>query len=203
VTTSRTPLDAAHRAGDHLDDGAARIGDLRDLFGGDAAVARVRHLVRRGQVRPQLEAVHGAAGLSLRHLLVDDAAACAHPLDVARPDDARVAEAVAVVDLAAQHVGDRLHASVRVPGEPAQVVLGSVRAEVVEQQERVEALRRIEPDGPVQVNAGALDDGAGPQDSADRSRLGHRRPTLLRAHWPAYPACLLIWECPSLSSTPN
>ena len=184
------PLDAAHRAGDHPDDGAARIGDLRDLCGGDAAVARGRHLVRRRQVRPQLEAVHGAVGLSLRHLLVDDAAAGAHPLDVARPDDARVAQAVAVVDLAAQHVGDGLHAAVRVPGEPGQVVRGAVRAEVVEQQERVEALGRIEPDGAVQVNAGPLDDGARLQDSADCSRLGHR------PHFPTRP-----WASPSGAPT--
>jgi len=53
----------------------------------------------------------------------------------------------------------------------AYVVLRAIRAEVVEQQERVEELGRVEPDGSVQVNAGALEDGAAQTDSTDRSWL--------------------------------
>ena len=49
-----------------------------------------------------------------------------------------VAEAVAVLDGAGEDVGDRLDAAVRMPGKAREVVLGTVVAEVVEQQERVE-----------------------------------------------------------------
>ena len=76
-------------------------------------------------------------GVALGHLLVDDAAAGGHPLHVARRDHAAVAEAVAVLDVAAQHVGDGLDPAVGMPGEALQVLLGLVGAEVVEQQERV------------------------------------------------------------------
>ena len=51
-------------------------------------VARRRHLQRRRQVGPQLEAVHAALRIALRHLLVDDAAAGRHPLHVARAERA-------------------------------------------------------------------------------------------------------------------
>ncbi len=52
------------------------------------------------------------------HLLVHDAAAGGHPLDVAGADRPRVADAVLMVYLAREHVRHRLDAAVRVPGEP-------------------------------------------------------------------------------------
>ncbi len=110
---------------------------LGDLGAGHAPVARVHHLVGGRQVGPELEAVHRALRVALGHLLVDDAAAGGHPLHVARGDDAAVAQAVAVLDVAAQDVGDGLDAAVGMPGEALEVVVGLVRAEVVEQQERV------------------------------------------------------------------
>ncbi len=69
------------------------------------------------------------------------------------PDHAPVAQAVAVVDLAAQHVGDGLDAAVRVPGEPGEVLVGVVGAEVVQQQEGIEPGDRIEAEHPVQPDA--------------------------------------------------
>ena len=114
---------------------------------GDVLVARRRHLQRRGQVRPQLEAVHAALRVTLRHLLVEDAAAGGHPLHVAGAQRAAVAEAVAVLDRAGQHVGDGLDAAVRMPREAGPVVLGPVVAEIVEQQERVELAGVAEAEG--------------------------------------------------------
>jgi hypothetical protein len=102
----------------------------------DVLVARLGHLQRRRQVGPELEAVHAALRVALRHLLVHDAAAGGHPLHVAGAERAAVAEAVAVLDRAGEHVGDRLDAAMRMPREPGEVVVRIVVAEVVEQQER-------------------------------------------------------------------
>ena len=76
--------------------------------------------------------------VALGHLLVDDAAAGGHPLDVAGGDGAVVAHAVAMLDGSGEDVGDGLDAAMRVPGEAGQIILGNVVAEIVEQQERIE-----------------------------------------------------------------
>ena len=81
--------------------------------------------------------MHAAGRVAFRHLLVDDAAACRHPLHVAGGDDARVAEAVAVLDVALQHIGDGLDAPVRMPGKTSEIMVGDVGAEIVEKQEGV------------------------------------------------------------------
>ena len=118
--------------GDWIKRGAIVIDDLGNLGGLDVQVARRRHLVGRGKVRPELEAVHPASRVALRHFLVEDAAASRHPLDIARTERAAVAEAVAVVDRPGKDIGDRLYAAMGMPGETGQVILRSVVAEVVE-----------------------------------------------------------------------
>ncbi len=120
-------------------------------------VARRRHLERGREVRPELEPVHPPGPVALRHLLVEDAAPGGHPLHVAGPERAPVAQAVAVLDRAREHVRDGLDAAVRVPGKAGEVVLRPVVAEVVEQQERVELLGVAEPERPSQAHPGALD----------------------------------------------
>ena len=72
------------------------------------------------------------------------------------PSIAAVAEAVAVLDGAGEHVGDRLDAAVRVPREAGQVVVRVVVAEIVEQQERIELRRVAEAEGAAQLHAGAF-----------------------------------------------
>ena len=118
-------------------------------------VAGARHLERRRQVRPQLESVHAARRVALRHLLMDDAAARRHPLDVAGGEPA-VAHAVAVFDAAGEHVGDGLDAAVRMPGKPGQVVVRDIVAEVVEEQERDRSRTFAEAERAAQMDAGAL-----------------------------------------------
>ena len=113
--------------------------------------------------------------VALRHLLVQDAAAGGHPLHVAGAERAAVAEAVAVLDRAGQHVGDGLDAAVRMPGKAGEVVVGTVVAEIVEQQERVELAGVAEAEGAPQLDAGALDRGLGGDDALDRSD-GHGGP---------------------------
>src|SRR5213078_1000192 len=174
--------DLTHRAA-HAGDLAADDADgralgrlrLRDVVPLHLAVARVHHLVARGEVRPELEAPHPALAVALRHLLVDDAAARRHPLHVSRRDDAAVPEAVPVLHVARQHVRDRLDAAVRVPGEPADVLGRVVRAEVVEEEERVELRHLVVAEHPLQVDAGALDGRLRLPDLLDPADVGHRR----------------------------
>src|ERR1700724_3212407 len=87
---------------------------------------------------------------------MQDAAAGGHPLHVAGPELAFVAEAVAVVDRAGEHIGDGLDAAVRMPREAGAVVLGTIVAEVVEQEERIELAGVAEPEGAVELDAGAF-----------------------------------------------
>src|SRR4029077_9757637 len=93
---------------------------------------------RRREVGPQLEAMHTPGRVALGHLLVDDAAAGGHPLDVAGGDSAAVPHAVAVLDRSGQHVRDRLDAAVRMPWKAGEIVGGHIVAEVVEKEKRIE-----------------------------------------------------------------
>jgi hypothetical protein len=101
-----------------------------------------------------------------------------HPLDVTRADDAAVAQAVAVLDVTVKDVGDGLDAPVGVPGEPRQVLLRPVRAEVVEQQERIAQVRILEAQGASEVHPRALDGRPGTDDLPDLAALWHRAPPL-------------------------
>ena len=105
--------------------------------------------------------MHAAVGVAFGHLLVEDAAAGGHPLDVAGGHLALVAEAVAVLDFAGQDVGDGLDAAMRVPGEAGEVVGGILVAEVVEQEEGIELLGFAEAEGALELDACAFEGGLG------------------------------------------
>ena len=81
--------------------------------------------------------MHAALRVALRHFLMHDAAAGRHPLHVAGFEIAAVAQAVAVLDVARQHIGNRLDAAMRMPGKASAIVVGPVVAKIVEQQERI------------------------------------------------------------------
>jgi hypothetical protein len=74
---------APELAADDAHAGAVVIDDLRDGGGFDVLIARRGHFHGRGQVCPQLESMHAALRIALRHLLMHDAAARGHPLHVA------------------------------------------------------------------------------------------------------------------------
>ena len=145
-----SPQMTAHR-------GAVVVHDLRNLDGWNVLVARRHHLQPRRQVRPQLEAVHAAALVALRHFLVQDAAAGGHPLHVARPHAAAIAQAVAMLHGPGQHVGDGLDAAVRMPGETGHIVVRPLVAEIVEQEKRIEFARIAEAERTAQLHARALE----------------------------------------------
>jgi hypothetical protein len=78
-----------------------------------------------------------------------------------------VAEAVAVLDRAGQHVGDGLDAAMRMPGEARTVILRPVVPEVVEEQERIELRRVAEPERAPEPDAGAFEGGLRLDDALD------------------------------------
>ena len=67
---------------------------------------------------------------------------------------------------------DRLDPAVRVPGEPGEVVLRPVVAEVVEEEERIESLGLAKAEGAVKLHPGAFRARLGRDDLADGSK-GH------------------------------
>src|SRR5690348_856372 len=115
---SFAPVMAAHDA--HA--GAIVIDDLRYLRSLYVLVARVGHLERGGQVGPQLETVHAALCVTLRHFLVEDTAAGCHPLHVAGTKGALVAETVLVLHRSGKHIGDGLNAAMWVPRKASTIV---------------------------------------------------------------------------------
>jgi hypothetical protein len=131
--------------GDVIGDGAVHQGDLDividnfgNLGGPDVLVARSRHLQRRGQIGPKLEAMHAAQAVTLRHLLVKDAAARCHPLHITSCQTAAVSQAVAMVDRASQYIGDGFDAAVGVPRETFKIVAGLFVAKIIEQEKGIE-----------------------------------------------------------------
>ncbi len=120
----------------------------------DVTVGRVCHFVLLGKIDPQLGAEHQLAGLG--HLLMDDAAACGHPLAASIVDRALVAHAVPVLDLPFDKVGDRFYATVGVPGKPCQIVLRVGGVESVQHEEGIELLDIVIADYPDQFHTGSV-----------------------------------------------
>src|SRR5260370_29489464 len=116
--------------------------------------------------------MHPARLIALRHLLMNDAAPCRHPLHVPRGDSAMVANAMAMLDGSRQNVRDCLDSPVRMPREPCQIVLGDIVTKVVEKEKRVEVGRVAEPERPAQVHASAFERWLGLDEPLDRSN-GH------------------------------
>ena len=119
-------------------------------------ISRIGHLQPRGEVRPQLKAMHATLRVSLGHFLVHDAAAGRHPLHVAGAHLALVAQAVPVLHRTCQHVGNRLNPAMRMPRESRQVIVGIVIAEIVQQEERIEILGLTQSKRTLQLHPGAF-----------------------------------------------
>ena len=116
--------------------------------------------------------MHAPLRVALGHLLMHDAAARGHPLHVAGAEAAAIAETVAVLDRAGQHISDGLDAAMRMPGKAGEIVLRSVVAEIVEQEKRVGLLRVAETEGAAQLHAGAFERRLRLHDAFDRAN-GH------------------------------
>ena len=101
--------------------------------------------------------MHAARGVALRHFLMQNAAAGRHPLHVAGSEIAAIAQAVAVLDAARQHVSNGLDAAMRMPRKAGPVIVRPVVAEIVEQKERIEFAGIAEAEGAIEFHAGAFD----------------------------------------------
>src|SRR5690606_34345467 len=75
-----------------------------------------------------------------------------------------------------EHVGDGLEAAVRVRREAGDVVVGILRAELVEHQVGIEALQVGAADDPGQAHAGAVRGRLTGMDGENGSQLGHGTP---------------------------
>ncbi len=151
---------------------ASRERDRRNLARRNVAVRRRLHFFARRQVDPQLEPAHAACGL-LRHFRMNDAACRRHPLHVARPEVAAIAEAVLVPHVAVEHVRDRLEPAVRMRGKTGEVVVRVVREELVEHQERIEPQVLAAAEAAAQLDAGAIGGGHGFDHGLQLARSGH------------------------------
>ena len=100
--------------------------------------------------------MHLALGVPAGHLLMQDAGPGGHPLHIARAQRAGVAEAIAMLDGAFQHIGDGLDAAMGVPWKPLLVELRVIVAEIVKQQEGIKLAWVLKPKSAVQMHACAL-----------------------------------------------
>src|SRR5439155_17172539 len=142
-----------------------RLGQAISL---EVAILGTAHLLSCGQVEPELKPAD-PLGPDLRHLLVENAAARGHPLNVTGPDAAAVAERILVLDLPFPDDRDRLDPAVWVVGE-ARLVGGRVgRLEMVEEQEGIEVVEAAGADAPPEMDAGPFDDRLRGHDLRDRT----------------------------------
>ena len=90
-----------------------------------------------------------------------------------------------MVDASREHIRDRLNAPVRMPRKSGPIIIGTIVAEIVEQQERIELVRIAEAEGATQLHPRAFHRGCGfnnalhrpnrhdePPSAVSRFRLG-------------------------------
>lgn len=150
------PNNISHPAADDLYFPSAVKPDLGHVGSGDIPVPGRHHLVRRRQVGPELKAQHAPLAVAFWHLLVNNAAPRRHPLHIPFRDTPRVAQAVAMFDIALQDIGDGLYPPVRMPGKPFQVVLRSAGSEIVKEKKGIEQRRLGKTEDPFQPYARPL-----------------------------------------------
>src|SRR5262245_56402077 len=114
--------------------------------------------------------------VALRHLLMDDAAACGHPLHVAAAERAAIAETIAVLHGAREHVRDRFDSAMRMPRESREIVARVLVAEVVEEQEGIELPRVAKAERPPEMHARAFGGWSGLRDALDSSDGHGKKP---------------------------
>ena len=97
--------------------------------------------------------------LHLGHLLVLDALPGGHPLALACGEHSTSALRVVVTEGTLDHVGDGLDATVGMPWEARDVIVGVVAAELVQQHEGVDVAQLVRADDPIQPNACSIGHG--------------------------------------------
>ena len=100
--------------------------------------------------------MHASGMIAFRHFLVNDPAACGHPLHVAGGNRTAISHAVAVLYGSNEDVCDGLNSAVRVPGKPCQIIFWNVIAKVIEKKKGIEVGSITEAEGASQVHPRAL-----------------------------------------------
>ncbi len=98
---------------------------------------------------------------------MDDAAAGGHPLHVTASEIAAVAHVILMQHVAVKHVGHGLETAVRMAGKAGDVIVRVLGAELVEHQERIEALELRAADAAAELHACAVGSGDGLDDALE------------------------------------
>jgi hypothetical protein len=112
--------------------------------------------------------MHLADLVAFGHFLVNDASACRHPLDIARPNTAAIAQTIPMLNGSGQDVRNGLDTPVRVPGKAGEIVIGNIVSEIIQEQERIELGRVAEPESPAQTHPGTFQRGLRFNQSSNR-----------------------------------
>jgi hypothetical protein len=145
---------------------------FRDFGAAHVLVTRLGHFQRFWQIGPQLKAVHLALRISFGHFLVQNAAACRHPLHIAALQRAAIAKAVAMIDSACQNVGDRFYPAMGMPRKARAIIGRVIAAKIVEHQKRVKPRGIAKAKGAVQMHARAFHMRLGQRSGFDGAK-GH------------------------------
>src|SRR5437588_12967482 len=114
--------------------------------------------------------MHSALHIAFGHLLMEDTAAGGHPLHVSGAHLAFIAEAIAVLNGAGEHICNRFYAAMRMPGKSGEIVLGIVIAEIVQQEERIEFFGLAKAECSLELYARALNRGCRLNDLFNRTQ---------------------------------
>ena len=104
--------------------------------------------------------MHFAGCIAMRHFLMNDARTGGHPLHITAAQTALIAQTVAMINRAFQHIGDGLDAAMRVPWKAVFILRRHIIAKIIHHQKRIEWCGIAKAKNAVQVNASALHCGA-------------------------------------------
>jgi len=96
--------------------------------------------------------MHLAVRIPPWHLLMHDARACRHPLHRARAKHTAVPQAIPMLHLALQHIGNRLNAAMRMPRKALLKRRRIIISKIIKQQKRVTSPRIAKAENPVQMH---------------------------------------------------
>jgi hypothetical protein len=143
------------------------------VVGAHILITGLGHFQVRGQIGPELEAMHAPAIIAFGHFLMHDAGASRHPLHIARAQQSLIAEAVPMRHRACQYIGDGFNAPMRMPWKAFDIIFRTIIAKVIHHQKRIGQGRVPEAENAVQIHTGAFTGrggGGGVQDRTDRHR---------------------------------
>jgi hypothetical protein len=111
--------------------------------------------------------------IALRHFLVDYAASRGHPLHITRSNDAFIAHAVAVLDVAGKYIGNGFNTPMGVPRKTFEKIAGLLGAKIIKQKKWIEQGNFTISKGPMKMYSSAFESRFTLDDFSDFSVLCH------------------------------